>query len=301
MPNPTCPICKSTKTAIMYEGLTDGNFFATTEVFDLFSCKTCEAKFQYPFIPEEVVGKYYQSATYQPFHLNTKPIQLQWKFNPQSIYLRILSEKHKKDDVFSLIDVGCGGGTFLMSVKHYFPNAKLMGVDVSETAIENLKKHKIEGFCSSLYEFDPKTKFDFITSSQVLEHLNQPYAFLETIKRLSHAETQIMIDIPASDSTSAKFFGRNWTHWDLPRHSIHFTENTLKYLFQNFKTLEIRYAGSFFAYLSSYKIKKGKSPHEAIFPFELTIFRIITQLGKFLRMNFLFDDKLIWRGNLKNN
>ena len=294
-----CPICHSSDTSIFLEGLNDFNFNATQEKFNLLACKRCDAKFQYPFIPESEVGKYYPASSYQPFRLNHAPIQLAWKYNAQSIYLRALHERYQKEDQFSLIDVGFGGGTFLMSVKYYFPNAVLMGIDVSETAIDNLKSIGIEGVCGSLYNFDAQRTFDYIVSSQVLEHLNQPYLFLKTLEKLAHADTQIMIDVPATDSFTAKQFGRNWTHWDPPRHSILYSEITLKYLFKDFKTLQIRHAGSMLAILSSYKVKRGKSPLQPIFPLEQIVFGIAQQIGKLFKLHFLFDDKLIWIGKIK--
>ena len=294
-----CPICQSPKTALFIAGLTDTYYGTTTEKFDLWACENCEAKFQQPFIAEETVGKYYPSSTYQPYQMSANPVQLSWKHNPQSMYLRELLKKHAPNDRFSLIDVGCGGGGFLMSVKHYFPNAYLAGVDISEASMQNLKAIGVDGFCGSLYDVELPQKFDYITSSQVLEHVNQPYLFQQTLRKLAHDNTIIMIDIPAADSFTARKFGRHWTHWDLPRHSILYTKKTLTHLFRDFNNLEIRRGGSVLAILSSYKLSKGKDVFQPIFPFESLLFRAITQMGKVLRLSFLFDDKLIWIGKIK--
>ena len=42
--------------------------------------------------------------------------------------------KRFPDDI-SLVDVGCGGGLFLLNLSRYYPNMRLLGIDVSETAI----------------------------------------------------------------------------------------------------------------------------------------------------------------------
>ncbi len=293
-----CPICSGKNTSIFYEGLSDFTFKTTDKKFDLFCCTNCDAKFQHPFIPESEVGKYYPASTYQPFQLNSNLISPKLKYSPQSIYIRKLMTEHKPEDVFSLIDVGCGGGTFLMTVKKYFPNAELMGIDVSETAVQNLKSVNIDCVCSSLYDFNINKKFDYVVSSQVLEHLNQPYAFIKKIKELASNKSQIMIDVPASDSYSAKKYGRNWVHWDLPRHSILYSAKTLSYLLQEFETINLQHGGTVVAVLSSYKISKQQDIFAQRF-FEKMVLKVITPLAKLFNLNFLFSDKLIWIGRIK--
>lgn len=292
-----CPICSNKETYLFMEGLEDVTFKTTTEKFDLYACPNCDSKFQFPFIPEDVVAKYYPNSDYHPFHLDNI-ISYKLKHAPQSIYLRILMHDHKPNDVFSLVDIGCGGGTFLMSVKKLFPNAQLMGVDVSETAIQNLQSLKIDCICSSLYDFDTNKKFDYITSSQVLEHLNQPYLFLKKIKDLAKEESKIMIDVPASDSFSAKKYKRNWVHWDLPRHSILFSNKTFNVLFQDFVTIEVRHAGSIAAVFSSYRLSRKKNIYEQNSTTKFAL-KLISFTAKLFHLNFLFSDKLIWIGQIK--
>ncbi|MES2590598.1 MAG: class I SAM-dependent methyltransferase [Bacteroidota bacterium] len=297
MLNNVCPICGSREIIIFIKNIADITFKTTTEKFNIFCCKNCDAKFQNPFIPENEVGQYYPNASYHPFMLQKKAIPLNLKYNPASIYIRKLMEKHNCNDIFSLIDVGCGGGTFLMSVKQYFPNAQLMGVDVSEIAIKNLNKIGIDGICSSLYSFEINRKFDYIISSQVLEHLNQPYLFTKKLKDLSKPESIIMIDVPASDSYSAEKFKENWVHWDLPRHSIIYSKKTIDYLFKDFTKIELRHAGSLAAVLSSYKISKGKDIYFQTL-YEKMILKLVTPITKLFKLHFLFSDKLVWIGKL---
>ncbi|HEY0031082.1 MAG TPA: class I SAM-dependent methyltransferase [Bacteroidia bacterium] len=298
MASATCPVCSNNNTSIFIEGIKDVTFKTTTEEFNVYNCADCSAKFQHPFIPENVVGKYYPTS-YHPFQLGDTVIPLNLKYNPQSIYLRNLISRYKPNETFSLIDIGCGGGTFLMSVKKHFPNAQLMGVDVSDAAIQNLKKAGIEGICDSLYNFETDKKFDYISSSQVLEHLNKPYEFLDKIKSLSTAATIIMIDVPASDSYSAKKYGKNWVHWDLPRHSILYSIKTFQYLMKDFQTIELRHAGSIAAIFSSYKLSKDKDIYQQSAS-EKLFQKTLSPLAKLFGWDFLFSDKLIWIGKLKS-
>lgn len=293
-----CPICKSKSIAVYYKSMSDLTFKATSENFNLFSCSDCDTKFQHPFIPEIDVGKYYPTSSYDPFKINMEPIGLDQKHRPQSIYLKKIFENYDRNDSFSLIDVGCGGGTFLNSVKHYFPNSNIVGVDVSQSAIDSLEANGIKGICSSLYDFSINQKFDFIVSSQVLEHLNKPYEYIKKLKNLSHDKTICFIDIPATDSYSAKKYGRYWVHWDLPRHSIMYSQKALKVLFKEYRNIEYIYAGSIYGILSSRNLKLGNDIYNRP-RYERIFASLLTKIGIFFNVKRLFDDKIIIIGRLR--
>lgn len=291
-----CPVCDSRNVHAEYLQMEDLTFKVTKEKFDLYACVDCDAKFQYPFIPEDEVGKYYPGEDYHPFSVNHVLISPNKKRNPQSNYISYLFQKHSKEDSFSLIDVGCGGGSFLNSVKHYFPNAEIYGVDVSELAINNLKKIGIDGEVSSLYDFQTAHPYDYIVSSQVLEHLNRPHDFIAKVRSIAHENSAIMIDVPATDSYSARKFGRSWVHWDLPRHSILYSKKSLTILFSNyFETIRLEHAGSVIAIRSSKKISQGKNIYV-----NTPTDKLINYLSPVLRkFGFLYSDKLYWIGKLK--
>lgn len=66
-----------------------------------------------------------------------------------------------------VLDVGCGRGSFLKQLK----NTKTRtGLDISQKAIELIKKDGIKGFVRKLPELDLHEKYDIITCFEVLEH-----------------------------------------------------------------------------------------------------------------------------------
>jgi SAM-dependent methyltransferase len=297
MSSASCPICQSTSVLLHFGGLKDLTFKTTARTFDLYRCDECEAQFQHPFIPESEVGQYYPSESYAPFR-NVALISPDLKYHPQSMYLRMLLETHEKHDKFNLIDVGCGGGTFLKTVRHHFPNAELLGVDVSETGISNLKGAGIEGICSSLYDFRTERKFDYITASQVLEHLNRPYELLARITELAHPKSRIMIDVPNTDCYASKKYGRFWVHLDLPRHSILYNEKSLRRVMKNFRNSEIRFGGSTAAVMSSYKLSRNEDIYK-LSGIQKLILKVFTPLAKMMGRQEFFNDKIVWMGQLK--
>ena len=98
-----------------------------------------------------------------------------------------------------ILDLGCGAGMMLKEIDAY---SKLIGIDISETAIkeanENLKdkdnviliKRDIQKPISLDY------KIDKIICSEVLEHLPYPERVIDNIYNLASEDTLIIITIP---------------------------------------------------------------------------------------------------------
>jgi SAM-dependent methyltransferase len=62
----------------------------------------------------------------------------------------------------SLLDIGCGRGEFLRQLTNQFPNAKLMGIDLSPLMVETTKSKGINAQCIDLCKLDKK--FQVITA-----------------------------------------------------------------------------------------------------------------------------------------
>ena len=106
----------------------------------------------------------------------------------------------------SVLDIGCGYGTKLVTVIHPICG-DITGIDV-EVAIK---------VCTNKYGFgnwyvdnieNPKLglnkKFDLIIAADVIEHLVNPDALIEYIKRFLHDETFIIISTPERDLVRGK-------------------------------------------------------------------------------------------------
>ncbi len=84
------------------------------------------------------------------------------------------------DYLSSILDIGCGGGLFTLRLGHQFPNAKIVGADISEGAISFAKERRKEDvvenveFVLSLQKeinYSPES-FDVVTATLMCHHLN---------------------------------------------------------------------------------------------------------------------------------
>jgi len=125
-----------------------------------------------------------------------------------------------------LLDIGCGDGYFLRlmrdlgwTVQGLEPDpkaaafARASGLDIIQSPLEraSLASHA----------------FDVITMSHVIEHVQDPVAVLEVVRRALTLAGTLFISTPNAKSWGHAQFGQSWYHLDPPRHLHLFTIRNL--------------------------------------------------------------------------
>ncbi len=100
------------------------------------------------------------------------------------------------EDNSSVLDVGCGDGTFLNFLKGQKRGLNLTGVDISEQALSVSKERgfeMIQADVSNTLPFKDKT-FDYSVCSEVLEHIANSEDLLNEMRRVSRKG--VLVSIP---------------------------------------------------------------------------------------------------------
>lgn len=108
-----------------------------------------------------------------------------------------LTASFVKNDVNSLLDVGCGNGVFLHYISKMRPSIYLAGTDRSESALKFVKCNKVKADIQEL-PFDSNS-FDCVTCLEVIEHLPvsaYPKA-LDELARIS--KNYIIVSVPYNE------------------------------------------------------------------------------------------------------
>lgn len=158
--------------------------------------------------------------------------------NRQSIFERIIFAEAKKvlreakklhSNASSLLDFGSGKGQFLAVAKE----AGWEGLGI-ETAVERAifaeKNYRVK-VLTEYYQGGTihAGHFDLITLNHVLEHLPQPMVFLtELLEKNLAPGGLVYVEVPRANSWQAKIAGKNWMHWDIPKHLTHWTQAGLE-------------------------------------------------------------------------
>lgn len=130
----------------------------------------------------------------------------------------------------SLLDIGCGSGTFLYhaSRQGFIPH----GLDVSSEAVELARLQyglqvRQGDVGSEVWE---DHRFDFVTMFHVLEHLRDPREALLFAGGLLKPQGGLIVQVPNVASCQARMFRSRWYGLDVPRHLVNFTAGGLRLL-----------------------------------------------------------------------
>jgi SAM-dependent methyltransferase len=75
-------------------------------------------------------------------------------------------------------------------------------------------------------DFKPNM-FDYVTLSQVLEHVVDPIKTLRDVSTVLKEGGFAIISMPNANGWGAKVFGRRWINWHIPYHLQFFSDNSM--------------------------------------------------------------------------
>jgi SAM-dependent methyltransferase len=188
------------------------------ERFDILRCTSCGLGRTFP-IPENL-GDYYREAYYGGRHSFTARYCA-------SRRVRIV-QRAARAVPGSLLDIGCGDGTFLLSAAQR--GYRVVGTEVGAAA--QLARSGGVQVRSSLDEVKDLSPFDVVTMWHTLEHFTSPRAVVETVASLLRDRGLFVVAVPNSQGLQANMFRDRWFHLDVPRHVHHFGFKSLSLLLE---------------------------------------------------------------------
>jgi SAM-dependent methyltransferase len=116
-----------------------------------------------------------------------------------------------------LLDIGCGAGSLLQAARRAGWQAE--GLEVSRTAAEHVRAEGFEVFCGELREARYTAgRFDVVTASEVLEHLEDPQDLLAEVARILRPGGLLWATTPHGRGLSARVLGTDWSTVCPPEH-----------------------------------------------------------------------------------
>ncbi|PHR73235.1 MAG: methyltransferase [Lutibacter sp.] len=236
---------------------------------------------------DESLGAYYKSENYIS---HTDSQQSLFDKIYQVVKRYSIGKKVKLVDGFfdsnsiqkTVLDIGCGTGDFLLACQKRDYN--IFGVEPNEKAkllAENkLNKAEIKSssktifssksIFSSIEELDSTQQFDCITLWHVLEHVPNLTAYISSLKKFLKPDGTLIIAVPNYKSFDAKYYGKFWAAFDLPRHLWHFSKKSISLLFEKenmkvTKTIPMKFDSFYVSLLSEKNRTKKSKPFKAFF------------------------------------
>lgn len=256
-----CPVCHSSE---IQPSLVATDHTVSQQVFPIWHCNTCTARFTQDVPGEQEIGSFYASADYIS-HSDTK------KGLINTLYHRVrkmtLASKRKliirttKTQKGKLLDVGCGTGAFLHTMEE--AGWAVTGLEPDPTARE--KAVSLYGLAplptDQLFQLDPGT-YNAITMWHVLEHVHELHRYVEQLGKLLAPGGRLFIAVPNYTSYDASVYKEYWAAYDVPRHLYHFSPASMQQLLEKYKLELIRskpmWFDSFYVSMLSEKCRNGK-------------------------------------------
>lgn len=253
--------------------------YVSAETFSIYQCPACGLAVTKPDLSPESLAEYYPDSYYG------RRKALVGRFVNYSRWRKIkkIGQSFKSTDKLSLLDVGCGDGTFISLLAG--KNWRVSGTEIASA--ESYKGLTSDFICrQELTDCDfAAASFNVITMWHSLEHFLNPLAYLAKAESLLRVRGIILLEVPNFDSWQALFFKNNWFHLDAPRHIFHYNKKNLEAMLGRI----------------GFSVKKTST-----ISFFYSIFGL-TQSGLNLfsrRKNFLFDminGKIGWREIYQNS
>ncbi|MGB7395091.1 MAG: class I SAM-dependent methyltransferase [Pricia sp.] len=208
----------------------------------------------------ENLGIYYQSNAYISHTDANKSLtdKIYQSVKTFSLGMKTrLIERYAQDNK-SLLDVGAGTGDFLLAARKrgWF----VTGIEPNQDARLRSREKKME--LLDHLESLPKRKFQVITLWHVLEHLADLENQIGKLRWHLADEGTLIIAVPNYKSYDAKYYGKFWAAYDVPRHLWHFSRTAIDKIFlrHNMKVVDTKpmVFDAFYVSLLSEKYKTGQ-------------------------------------------
>lgn len=227
-----CPICDYPQLTPKYR-LRD-RFFATVEdEFILYSCRSCGLLCQDEEPVRDRLADFYPAGYWWRPAGGGRLSRLEKSYRRwvlQRDQLRFLRSAVPEPGGVRLLDVGCGGGSFLQAALEAGFDA--YGLEQSPEACRIAEREApgrvIQGSESELAA--QGESYDVVTLFHALEHLPQPFKYLKGLQKLLRKPGTLLVQVPNAQSIQARLTGRRWYGLDCPRHLYNYNPYALMHL-----------------------------------------------------------------------
>jgi SAM-dependent methyltransferase len=131
----------------------------------------------------------------------------------------------------TLLDYGCGSGTWLTLLKDLGCTYRMIGTDITAGPLQELRRRGIEAYqCdeTTLTRHVQPGSVGAVHLFHVIEHVPNVGRVLESIRDILAPGGVLIGQTPNVASLGRRFWGDVWDQWHAPQHLVLFSDDTLK-------------------------------------------------------------------------
>jgi 2-polyprenyl-3-methyl-5-hydroxy-6-metoxy-1,4-benzoquinol methylase len=130
----------------------------------------------------------------------------------------------------SILDIGCGSGLLVNQINNMGYGYKASGLDWSEPAIRFAREHYQGEYLLANVEqgLSIGRTFDCAVASHILEHLENPHEFLQSVEGLLEPEGYLVVAVPNMDWWNPKSVYRSVSTIFDPEHVVGYSAKGMR-------------------------------------------------------------------------
>jgi 2-polyprenyl-3-methyl-5-hydroxy-6-metoxy-1,4-benzoquinol methylase len=226
-----CPVCASARIAKL----------AAVRHMPYDRCRSCGFVFCNPYPPESVRDAFYNSAFYTNYRILEDLARARDPYFSISTYIdmRTLAGRLAELSPASVLDYGCGTGSFLALLRDEFGMADVHGLEISSQARERANRAYGLTIAADAAELAHDT-FDAVLLLEVIEHVPDPLAFLDDVVARVAPGGVLVITTPAVDNLVGRHLVSQCAHYTAPSHVSLFTSRSMHTLLDRQRLVPVR-------------------------------------------------------------
>ena len=193
-------------------------------------CSDCDFLFASPYPSEREIAAFY-NANYLGASEDHYPKIASRKRRAWVKSIRFIPYLIGRD----AIDLGCGPGAMAHAFSRW--GARASGLDINESGIAYARKHfpGCTFYCETFAQFRKRgLTFDFVFSTDVLEHLAGPAEFMATLAAITRPGGHVYIAAPDSGHAAVPRDISQWSDVSPPAHLQFFNRRNIEILFARY-------------------------------------------------------------------
>jgi SAM-dependent methyltransferase len=160
--------------------------------YDIYKCENCLFEYSNPMISGST--NFYNWITKHSIYYPSE----RWEW-------WIVIEYIKRNNINSILEIGCGNGDFLNLCKSSGINC--VGLDLTEESVQKCKNNGLKVHCCTIEDYlkmeNVDKKFDMVVSFHTLEHVDDPVSYINDNLKLSN---RVLVSTPLTPDHKLPFF-----------------------------------------------------------------------------------------------
>jgi 2-polyprenyl-3-methyl-5-hydroxy-6-metoxy-1,4-benzoquinol methylase len=205
-----CPACGTAHMTLPLKGVHEQPYKDDVLRYQIYGCMDCGTQFCDPMkaAPPDWyadIGEYYG---------------WRWEFDR---FLEDIDKLGRDHGPVRVLEIGCGEGIVMERLRSI--TGEVWGLEFNRTAAQTCSAkglRVIEGTIEEFFSRYSGESFDAVAFFQVLEHLEDPLAFLRMARHLLHQTGRIYLSVPNPDRYQLNIYRESWDY--PPHHLSRFTK-----------------------------------------------------------------------------